>query len=170
MVNELRANPDGNGLSVAIVVARFNEEVTGRLHAGALQACRDAGVADAAVTVVHVPGAFELPQACHWLAASGHYHAIAALGAVIRGDTNHYDFVCSAATDGILRTNLDTGVPVAFGVLTCDTTEQALARAGGDQGNKGADAVLAALEMAQLRRRLQREPAAAHHPKTTPPR
>jgi 6,7-dimethyl-8-ribityllumazine synthase len=154
MVHELRAHPDGRGARVAIAVARFNEQVTERLLQGALQACRAAGVADGDGTVVRVPGAFELPLACHWLAGSGRFDAVAALGAVVRGDTDHYDYVCRAATDGVLRANLDTGVPIAFGVLTCDDFDQALARAGGDAGNKGADAVQAALEMAALRRTL----------------
>ncbi|MEQ1631569.1 MAG: 6,7-dimethyl-8-ribityllumazine synthase [Planctomycetota bacterium] len=155
MVLELRARPDGTGLKVGIAVARFNEVVTGRLLAGALQACRAAGVADADITVVHVPGAFELPQACAWLATAAQCDAVAALGAVIRGETSHYDYVCSAATEGCLRATLDTDVPIAFGVLTCEDLGQALARAGGDSGNKGNDAVLAALEMAQLSRALK---------------
>ncbi|MGE3173142.1 MAG: 6,7-dimethyl-8-ribityllumazine synthase [Planctomycetota bacterium] len=154
MQHELRASPAGRDQRVGIVVARFNEVVTERLRQGAVAACREAGVADDCVTVLHVPGAFELPLACEWLAASGRFTAIAALGAVVRGETGHYDHVCSAATDGVLRVTLDHGVPIGFGVLTCDTMEQALARAGGDAGNKGADAVLAALEMAGLRRQL----------------
>src|SRR5262245_7145715 len=165
MVHELRAHPDGRGARVAIAVARFNEPITERLLQGALQACRAAGVADADVTVVRVPGAFELPLLCQWLAGSGRFDAVAALGAVVRGDTDHYGYVCSAATDGVLRANLDTGVPVAFGVLTCDDLGQALARAGGDAGNKGADAIHAALEMAALRRALASAPA-----KSPPPR
>lgn len=155
MVLEIRARPDGIGLKVGIAVARFNEVVTGRLLAGALQACREAGVAETDITVVHVPGAFELPQACAWLATAKKCDAVAALGAVIRGETSHYDYVCTAATDGCLRATLDTNVPIAFGVLTCEDLGQALARAGGDSGNKGNDAVLAALEMAQLSRALK---------------
>jgi 6,7-dimethyl-8-ribityllumazine synthase len=155
MVLELRAQPDGRGLKVGIAVARFNEVVTGRLLQGALAACRACGVADTDITVVHVPGAFELPQASAWLATKGRCDAVAALGAVIRGETSHYDYVCSAATDGCLRVNLDTNVPIAFGVLTCEDLAQAMARAGGDAGNKGNDAVLAALEMAQLSRALE---------------
>lgn len=107
-----------------------------------------------AVTTVHVPGAFELPLASRWLLDTGRYHAVVALGAVIRGETDHYDHVCDQAAAGLLRAGLDSGAPVAFGVLTCGSREQALERAGGAKGNKGADAVLAALEMADLRDRL----------------
>jgi 6,7-dimethyl-8-ribityllumazine synthase len=152
MANVLRGAPHGAGLRVGVAVGRFNEPVTERLLQGALAALADAGVAAAAVTVAWVPGAFELPQCCQWFATSGRCDAVVALGAVIRGDTDHYDYVCRAAADGVLRVNLDTGVPVAFGVLTCDSLDQALDRAGGKAGNKGTDAVLAALEMAALRR------------------
>lgn len=154
MTTHHRARPDGHGLRVAIAVARFNHEVTERLLDGALTALREAGVADEHLTVAEVPGAFELPLACRWLAATQRYDAVVALGAVIRGDTDHYDYVCSAATDGLLRVTLDAGLPVAFGVLTCDDEEQAMARAGGAQGNKGADVALAALEMVRLRQAL----------------
>lgn len=154
MVVEHSCKPDGSGLRVAIAVARFNHEVTEGLLRGALHALEAAGTASQHITVVRVPGAFELPQACQWLAASGAHDAVVALGAVIRGETDHYDYVCSAATDGILRVNLDTGVPVAFGVLTCDTDEQAHDRIGGKHGNKGSDVALAALEMVRLRRAL----------------
>jgi 6,7-dimethyl-8-ribityllumazine synthase len=155
MVHELQATADGRGLAIAIVVARFNPEVTGRLLDGARKALAAAGVAADAITVARVPGAFELPVACRWLAGSGRFDAVVALGAVIRGDTDHYEHICRAATDGILRVALDTGVPIGFGVLTCATEEQGLARAGGAAGDKGADAALAALEMARLRRRAQ---------------
>jgi 6,7-dimethyl-8-ribityllumazine synthase len=165
MVNELRATIDGHGLRVAVVVARFNPEVTDRLRQGALDACRDAGVAGSDITVVHVPGAFELPGVCKWLAAAGRHDAIVALGAVVKGDTDHYEYVCRAATDGVLRACLDTGVPIGFGVLTCAEMDQAMARAGGAEGNKGADAALAALEMAALRRLLTQAPAKAPPPR-----
>jgi 6,7-dimethyl-8-ribityllumazine synthase len=158
MVHEVRATPDGRGLRVALVVARFNEEITERLRLGALAACRDAGVTPADITVVHVPGAFELPQASRWLADSGRHDAVVALGAVVRGETDHYEYVCRAATDGVLRAGLDSDVPIGFGVLTCADWDQALARTGGPRGNKGADATLAALEMAVLRRVLSKLP------------
>lgn len=151
MVSQLQGRADGSGKRVAIAVARFNEVVTERLLAGALQALREAGVDDGDVTVCWVPGAFELPQCCHWLAASGRYDAVVALGAVVRGDTDHYQFVCDGATHGVVRAQLDTGVPIGFGLLTCTEMAQALERAGGGAGNKGADAAQAALAMASLR-------------------
>lgn len=141
----------GDRRRVAIAVARFNEEITGRLLDGARDALRKQGIADADVTVCQVPGVFELPLCCQWLCTSGRHDAVVALGAVIRGETDHYHWVCEAATQGLLRVQLDSNVPIGFGVLTCDDEAQALARAGGSEGNKGADAALAALEMARLR-------------------
>jgi len=142
--------PLGQGRRVAVTVSRFNEPVTERLLEGALDALRGAGVADDAVEVVHVPGAFELPLAADVLAASGRFDAVVALGAVIRGETTHYDFVCRAATDGLLRVGLEQGIPVLFGVLTCEDGDQAASRAGGTHGNKGADCALDALRMIDL--------------------
>lgn len=138
----------------AVVAAKFNREVVDRLVEGAFDGFRKQGLKDSAIDLVRVPGAFELPLVCRKLAASGKYGSVVALAAVIRGDTDHYDYVCEAAMQGILQANLETGVPVIFGVLTCDTEEQALARAGGSEGNKGCDAALAALEMANLLSRL----------------
>lgn len=155
MVIPPQTDADGRGLRVAVAVARFNQEVTERLLDGALDMLRRSGVSEQALTIVAVPGAFELPLVCSRLAQSGRFDAIVALGAVIRGETDHYDHVCRAATDGLLRVGLDTGIPVAFGVLTCDDEEQALARAGGSAGNKGADVAHAAVEMARLLERLQ---------------
>lgn len=143
--------PHGRGRRVGIAVAQFNVEITERLLAGALAALRRHGVADADVTVVRVPGAFELPLACQWLARSGRCDALVMLGAVVRGETDHYDYVCRGVTDGAMRVGLDTGLPLGFGVLTCASEELALARAGGSAGDKGADAVIAALAMADLR-------------------
>jgi 6,7-dimethyl-8-ribityllumazine synthase len=134
----------------AIVVARFNLEVTEKLLSGALSALQSNGIAQSDVDVIHVPGAFELPLVAKRQAASGQYAAVICLGAVIKGDTDHYEYVCRAATDGILRAGLVTGVPVIFGVLTCQTEELALDRAGGKAGNKGTEAALAAIEMANL--------------------
>ena len=151
MVDEIKAEPSGAGRRVAVAVSRFNDMVTERMLRGALAALAGAGVRDGDVTAVWVPGAFELPLTCRWLAESGRFDAVVALGAVIRGDTDHYEHVCTQAARGVLDAGLSTSVPVAFGVLTCDTLEQALARAGGSVGNKGADAALAALEMAALR-------------------
>ena len=151
MTAVLQGEPKGQGRRIAIAVARFNDEITGKLLDGALAALRAHGVAETDVIVTWVPGAFELPLCADWLCRTGRFDAVIALGAVVRGDTDHYDYVCSAATDGLLRTNLDHGLPVSFGVLTCDTWEQALARAGGAHGNKGADVATAALAMADLR-------------------
>jgi 6,7-dimethyl-8-ribityllumazine synthase len=151
MVKVLQGAPNGRGRRVGVAVARFNEPVTERLLDGALHTLRAAGVADDDIAVLWVPGAFELPLACRWLADTGRFHAVIALGAVVRGGTDHYDYVCAGVTDGVMRVELDTGIPLGFGVLTCATMEQALARAGGDAGNKGVDAALAALAMADLR-------------------
>jgi len=134
----------------AIAIARFNEDVTAKLLTGALGVFQEAGIAEQLIDIVHVPGSFELPLTAKQLASSAKYAAIVCLGAVIKGDTDHYEHVCRAATDGILRAGMDTGVPVIFGVLTCKTEESALERAGGKEGNKGADAARAAIEMAKL--------------------
>lgn len=138
----------------AIVASRFNGEIVERLVAGAMDALRKHKIAEDAIDLAWVPGAFELPFAAQWLAGSMKYAAVICLGAVIRGDTDHYDYVCIAATEGILQAGLATSVPVLFGVLTCDTEEQALDRAGGKAGNKGADVALAAIEMANLLKQL----------------
>jgi 6,7-dimethyl-8-ribityllumazine synthase len=134
----------------AIAVARFNEEITLRLLAGALACFRRHGVAAEDVLVVWVPGSFELPWAALRLARSGAFDAVVCLGAVIRGETPHFDHVCAETARGIAAVARATGVPVLFGVLTCDTVEQAADRAGDAGGNKGAEAASAALEMASL--------------------
>lgn len=134
------------GCRFAIAVSRFNPEITAGLLAGAREALTEADVPADDVTVVRVPGAFELPLAAKKLA--GRYQAIVALGAVIRGDTPHFDYVAGECARGIQQVMLETGVPVVFGVLTTDTLEQAQARAGGAHGNKGYDAAMTALEMA----------------------
>ena len=140
---------------IAIVASRFNEAVTEQLIAGAREALREAGTGDP--DLVWVPGAFELPLIARELASSGRYDAVVCLGAVIRGETAHFDFVAGEAARGIADASRDTGVPVMFGVLTTDTLEQAMARAGGPEGNRGADAVRAALEMADLLERVRWE-------------
>jgi 6,7-dimethyl-8-ribityllumazine synthase len=134
----------------AVIAAKFNAEVVDKLLEGAIKALREHGVPDSAIELVRVPGAFELPFTAKMLAFSSKYAAVICLGAVIRGETEHYDYVCDAAAHGIMQAGLDTGVPIIFGVLTCNTEEQAMARAGGAHGNKGADAALAAIEMATL--------------------
>ena len=136
----------------AIAVGRFYEELAERLVSGAMAGFADAGQSD--VQVFDVPGAFELPLAASYAARSGRFAGVACLGAVIRGETDHYEFVCSETARGVMQVQLDTGVPCAFGVLTCETMEQALARSGGgkrDQGRRAAEVVLA---MAQLRGQL----------------
>ena len=135
----------------AIAVGRFYEELAERLVAGALGVFEQAG---AEAEVHDVPGAFELPLAARYCAGSGRYAGLACLGAVIRGETDHYDYVCAEAAGGIARVSLDTGVPCAFGVLTVENMEQALARAGGGKRHQGEDAARAVLRMAELRRAL----------------
>jgi 6,7-dimethyl-8-ribityllumazine synthase len=144
----------GDGLRVATACGRFNDLVTERLLAGARDGLERHGVDRASITVVWVPGAFELPLVAQRLAASGEFDAVIALGAVVRGDTGHYEHVAGECAAGLQRVALDTGVPVAFGVLTTDTVEQALERAGGKAGNKGYEAAETALEMADLVRQL----------------
>ena len=137
----------------AIAVGRFYEELAERLVAGAQAAFAEAGCEPA--EVFDVPGAFELPLAASYAAASGRFGGVACLGAVIRGETDHYDFVCTESAHGIQRVQLDTGVPCAFGVLTCATMEQALARAGGGKRDQGRHAAEAVVAMAGLRERLR---------------
>lgn len=136
---------------IGIVVGKFNDIVTHRLAAGAREALRKAGIPDAAVISLEVPGSFEIPLAAQWLVQHRQADAVIALGAVIRGTTSHYDYVCSGVTSGLMNVQLGQGVPVAFGVLTCDTLEQAFDRAGGKLGNKGAEAAHTVLEMLSLR-------------------
>jgi len=145
----------GQGLRIAIVVSRFNELVTRPLLGGAQDGLARHGVEPEGVDVAWVPGSFEIPLTARKLAESGRYQAVICLGAVIRGETPHFDHVANQASSGIARVALDTGVPVIFGVITADTLEQALERAGGKMGNKGYDAAVAAIEMANLMRGLQ---------------
>jgi 6,7-dimethyl-8-ribityllumazine synthase len=142
-------------LSIAIVVARFNELVTRALLSGAEDGLARHGVEPEGVDVAWVPGSFEIPVTARMLAESGRYQAVVCLGAVIRGETPHFDQVANQASSGIARVALDTGVPVIFGIITADTLEQALERAGGKMGNKGYDAAVAAIEMANLMRGLR---------------
>ena len=138
----------------AIAVGRFNEFIVESLLAGALDALKRHGVNENNITVVRVPGAFELPVVVKKLAASGGHDAIIALGAVIRGGTPHFDYVAGQCASGLAAVSLETGVPVSFGVLTTDTIEQAIERAGTKAGNKGADAAMTALEMVSLLRNI----------------
>jgi 6,7-dimethyl-8-ribityllumazine synthase len=142
------------GARFAIVWSRFNHSVVGKLLDGATECLKEHGVSDDAVYVIEVPGAWELPYAAQKLAQSGEFDAVVTLGAVIRGGTPHFDYVCEGAALGIGRVSLDTGVPVVFGVLTTDDDAQALERAGGAHGNKGYDAALTAIEMTLFDRKL----------------
>jgi 6,7-dimethyl-8-ribityllumazine synthase len=151
---EYEGKLDASGMRLAVVAARFNGDVTKLLLAGALDELRDRGLDPERVAVVWVPGAFEIPLAAKHLAESGELDAVICVGAVIRGDTPHFDYVAGECASGISRVALDTGIPVAFGVLTTDDLDQALARAGGTEGNKGAESAATAVEMVDLLRRL----------------
>ncbi len=157
MVRELKGDLDGAELRIAIVVARFNEHVTSLLLQGALDGLAGHGVRDRDVTVAWVPGAFEIPIAAKALARQDGLDAIVCVGAVIRHETDHYRYVAGEAARGIADVSRETGVPVMFGILMTDTDEQALARAGGAEGNKGHDSALAAIEMANLLRNMRGE-------------
>ena len=152
-------------MTFALVVSSYHEFVTKRLEAGARAALREAGVASADIETFAVPGAYELAQAAHRLASTKDWQGVVCLGCLIKGETPHFDYIARAAADGIMRAAQDTGVPVTFGVLTTNTAEEALARAGDDSSNKGSEAARAAFEMATLYQRItERAPAG------TPPR
>jgi 6,7-dimethyl-8-ribityllumazine synthase len=151
--------PNGDARTVGIAVARFNGDITTRLLEGAVARLEEAGVSRDRVDVVQVPGAFELPLAAMALARTRRYACVLALGCVIRGDTPHFDYVCAEAASGIQLAMLETGVPVSFGVLTCDDRAQAEERAGGAHGNKGAEAAESALEMADVFSRVRADGA-----------
>lgn len=153
-MNELAADNNGEGLRICIVVAQWNAFVTQKLLDGAKAGLGERGVRTDDITVAWVPGSFEVPAATQWAAESGTFDAVIAIGTVIKGETDHYEHIAGRAAAGIMETSQTTGVPVAFGVLTCDTAEQALDRAGGKHGNKGEEAAEAAIQMARLRERL----------------
>jgi 6,7-dimethyl-8-ribityllumazine synthase len=157
---EIRGNLDAAGLRFGLVVSRFNGFITERLLAGATEALEQGGASAEQTEIVRVPGSFEIPLAAKKMALAGGYDAIIAIGCVLRGETAHFDYVASEVARGVQLAQMDTGVPIIFCVLTCDTLEQAIERAGLKGGNKGREAGLAALEMAQLSRRL-RGPAAS---------
>ena len=150
MPNILEGQLTGAGLRVAIVAARFNEFITSKLVGGAVDTLVRHGTDDGAIDVVWVPGAFEIPPLAQRLATSGRYDAVICVGAVIRGATPHFDYVAAEVAKGVGQVGLATGMPVVFGVLTTDTIEQAIERAGTKAGNKGADAAMAAMEMVSL--------------------
>lgn len=150
----LEGSYDAADARIAVVVSRWNNDITENLLHGALAALGRHGIADSQIQVVRVPGAFELPLASQKIAASGTVDAIVALGCVIRGDTPHFDYVCAECTRGLGRISLDSGLPVGFGLLTCDTLAQAQARSGKNPENKGEEAVLTVLEMVSLLKQL----------------
>ena len=159
MVKELKGNLSAKGLRLGVVVSRFNAFITDRLLSGALEGLRQAGAGKGQIKIARVPGAFEIPVVARKLAESGRYDAVITLGCIIRGDTQHFDYLSTEVARGIQLAAVETGVPVAFGVLTTDTLEQAIHRAGAKSGNKGAEVALAAVEMATLFREAGGKPA-----------
>jgi 6,7-dimethyl-8-ribityllumazine synthase len=157
----VRGGLSAAGLRIGVVASQFNSFITDRLLAGALDALQQAGATEEQIQIVRVPGSFELPIVAKKLAASGQFDSIICVGCVLRGETSHYDVVVSETARGIQLAQLDTGVPLIFCVLTCDTLEQAIDRAGLKSGNKGYEAGLAAVEMAQLVRKLAAKSGAA---------
>ena len=157
----IEAPLDAKGKRFAVVVARFNSFITERLLDGALLALRQCGASPDSIDVIHVPGSFEIPAAARQLAESRRYNAVVCIGCVLRGDTAHYDVIANEVTRGIGQSAQETGVPHAFGVLTCDTLEQAIDRAGLKAGNKGYEAGMAAVEMACLREKVAVEASAS---------
>ena len=149
-MHKLEGIYDGEGFKIAIVASRFNEFITSKLISGAEDCLLRHGVAEDHITLAWVPGAFEIPMIAKKLALSGKYDAVICVGAVIRGATSHYDYVCAEVSKGIAQVGLETGVPVLFGVLTTDNIEQAIERAGTKAGNKGTDCAMSALEMINL--------------------
>ncbi|MCM3698220.1 6,7-dimethyl-8-ribityllumazine synthase [Paenibacillus macerans] len=155
MANVFEGHLISEGLKYAIVVGRFNEFITSKLLSGALDALKRHGAKDEEVSVAWVPGAFEIPFVAQKLAESGKYDAVITLGTVIRGSTSHYDYVCNEVAKGVAAVGLQTGVPTIFGVLTTENIEQAIERAGTKAGNKGWDAAITAIEMANLTKQLK---------------
>ncbi len=158
MTRILAGSMDGRAVRAAIVVARFNEFVTRPLLEGALDTLARSGVPEDAVTVAWVPGAFEIPLAAKQMAVSGDYDAVICLGAVIRGATPHFDYVCANVASGVARAGYESGIPVIFGVLTTNTVDEAIDRSGAKSGNKGRDAAAAAVEMVGLLRQVRPRP------------
>ncbi len=155
----IQGSDDARDLRLALVVSRFNDFVTDRLQAGAVEALAAAGLPDGALEVIRVPGAYEIPQAAQAAAATGRFDAIVCLGCLIRGETPHFEYISLAVSHGIMTASVATGVPMTFGVLTTNAAEQALERAGPGPSNKGWEAAMAAVQMATLARRLRSGPA-----------
>jgi 6,7-dimethyl-8-ribityllumazine synthase len=154
MTRTIQGKLDASGIKFAIVISRFNSFISDRLLGGALDALERHGAATDDITVVWVPGSFEIPLAAQKLARTQKYDSVICLGALLRGDTPHFDYIASTVTKAISATGLETGVPVIYGVITCDTMEQAVDRAGLKSGNKGFDAGMTAIEMVQLTRQI----------------
>jgi 6,7-dimethyl-8-ribityllumazine synthase len=154
-IREITGSLNGAGRRFAVVASRFNSRIGDQLVAGALECLRRHGVEPGDIQLVRVPGAWEIPQAAEEIAAAGKVDALVAVGVVIRGETPHFDYICSACSQGLARVAERNRLPVGFGVLTCDNSEQAQERAGGKAGNKGWEAAIAALEMADLFARLR---------------
>jgi 6,7-dimethyl-8-ribityllumazine synthase len=159
-MSEIEATSEGGGLRVAVVVSRFNDFVTERLLAGATEALAHAGVARQDLTVIKVPGAFEIPMAARLAATKLGIDAVVALGCLIRGETAHFEYIASAASHALMKAACETGVPMTLGILTTESAEQALARAGSGSTNKGWEAAMAAVEMANLFRLIDGQTAA----------
>jgi 6,7-dimethyl-8-ribityllumazine synthase len=157
MPRSFEGDLNAEGLRVAVVASRFNDEIVSGMLSGALDCLVSHGVADDAIDVFRVPGAFEIPQLVNELALRGGYNALVALGCLLRGDTPHFDFISAQVTNELSRVSVSTRVPVAFGVITCNTLEQAVARSSPGAGNKGWEAALAAIEMGNLFRRWHEE-------------
>ena len=162
--NQIRGTHSATGMHFGVIVSRFNSFITERLLAGALDSLEQGGADAKQVDVVRVPGSFEISLAAKKMGDSKRYDAIIAIGCILRGETAHFDYLATEVSRGIQLAQMDTGVPVIFCVLTCDTLEQAIDRAGLKSGNKGYDAGLAALEMAHISRRLQSDPAVVEPP------
>ena len=160
---------NASGKRFAIVVSRFNSFITERLFQSAYDGLIRSGAKKKDVHLIRVPGAFEVPSAARSLAETGKYDAIICIGCLLRGDTAHYDVIVNEVTRGIGQSAQETGVPHAFGVLTCDTLEQAIDRAGLKMGNKGSEAALAAIEMANLKKAVSHQPSAVRKSKSTGP-
>lgn len=152
----LEGKMTGKGMKVGIVASRFNEFITSKLLGGALDMLRRHEVAEEDITTAWVPGAFEIPVIAKKMAESGKYDAVICLGAVLRGSTSHYDYVCNEVSKGIAQVSMGTGIPVMFGVLTCENIEQAIERAGTKAGNKGAECANGAIEMVNLMREMEK--------------
>lgn len=166
--NPISGEWKAEGVRIGVVVSRFNSFITERLLAGALDSLHRAGLPAEQVDVVRVPGSFEIPIAAKQMGATGRYGSVICIGCILRGETQHFEYISTEAARGVQLAQLDTGVPMIFCVLTCDTLDQAIDRAGLKSGNKGAEAGLAALEMASLSRKLR--PGAAPAPAGTRPR